>query len=294
MMMKYVEQFLVHIDRERHLSENTIDSYKRDLVKWVNYLSAKGIHDLLKVTDTDVITFTIHLKQKGRASSTISRQLASLHTFYTFLQQEEIISKNPVNNIERPRKEEKTIQILTINEIENLLNQPDDSNLGMRDSAMLEVLYATGIRVSELITLTLSDINLEMGYIKCSSAKKKRIIPIGKVAKRALQQYIENGRAALIRENEDILFLNYAGRPISRQGFWKVVKRYVKDANIDKAVTPHTLRHSFAMHLIQNGADLYAVQEMLGHADIKSTQKYIEMSRHDIRDIYKKAHPRAE
>ena len=237
----------------------------------------------------------MQLQKKGKASSTVSRTLASLRSFYLFMLQNGTVNSNPTSNLEAPHVEKKVPQVLAGTEVEKLLEQPKTTdNKGIRDKAMLELLYATGIRVSELISLEMSDVNIQMSFIRCRGGKKERIIPMGNKAKEALSEYIKEARPYMIKdENETALFVNCNGVRLSRQGFWKLIKYYRNEAGIQAEITPHTLRHSFAAHLLENGADLHSIQEMMGHADISSTQVYSKMMNSRIKDVYAKAHPRA-
>ncbi|MBM7614027.1 site-specific tyrosine recombinase XerD [Alkaliphilus hydrothermalis] len=294
-MYELIIGFSDFLTTEKKLSANTLESYKRDIRQYTTYLEENNISCLTNTNKTTVITYLIYLQNKGKAASTISRNIASIRCFYQFLLINNLVNQDPTINLESPKAEKKAPSILTLKEIDMLLSQPEVSNLkGVRDKAMLELLYATGIRVSELISLNIDDINVEMGYIKCSTGTKERVIPIGSVALEVLQIYIEEYRSSFIRVKEEAsLFLNCHGNRLTRQGFWKIIKAYTKKANIDKSITPHTLRHSFATHLIQNGADLKSVQEMLGHSDISTTQVYMNLTKNKIKDVYKKAHPRA-
>lgn len=291
-----IEKFILYLKNERELSKNTLESYNRDLRQFKNYLKKEKEIELIDVSKTIIITYLMHLQRKGRAASTISRNLASIRAFYQYLLNENIVSKDPTVNLQSPKQEKKIPSILTPKEVEILLDQPDiKTDKGLRDRAMLELLYAAGIRVSELISLNMEDVNINTGYIVCSrDTSNERIIPIGQMAVKILKTYIEDHRKSLVKEkDENALFVNYHGRRLTRQGFWKIIKYYTKKANINKKITPHTLRHSFAAHLIQNGADLKSVQEMLGHSDISTTQIYTQIANNRIKDVYKKAHPRA-
>jgi integrase/recombinase XerD len=242
-----------------------------------------------------VIAYLLHLQKKGRATSTISRNLASIRSFYQYISKSKIIDHDPTTELESPKVEKKLPQILSTQEVELLLEQPKCVDLkGYRDKAMLELLYATGIRVSELISLDVLDINLEMGFIKCNKGSRERMIPVGSMSIAALHDYLNKSRSLLIQTNEEkALFVNINGRRLTRQGFWKIIKQYKNLAKINKDITPHTLRHSFAAHLLENGADLRSIQEMLGHSDISSTQVYAQIAKNKIKEIYKKTHPRA-
>ncbi|MBR6728537.1 MAG: tyrosine recombinase XerD, partial [Clostridia bacterium] len=241
-----------------------------------------------------VLGYLNFLKKEGRANSTISRELIALKSFYAFLISKGLLAENPALGIKPPKVEKKLPQVLTTGEMERLLEQPVCSDLkGFRDKAMLEVLYATGIRVSELVQLDVSDVNLEMGFIRCAGAGKERIIPIGKICTGFLAAYLDNARPLLVKTPEEALFLNLLGQRMSRQGFWKLLKQYAQAAGIKQTITPHTLRHSFAAHLLENGADLHSIQTMLGHTDISATQVYVQFANSKLKDVYTKAHPRA-
>ncbi|KNF07423.1 tyrosine recombinase XerD [Gottschalkia purinilytica] len=288
--------FANYLESEKELSTNTIECYIRDLKQFTNYLEDNNLADILNVSKTLILTYLMHLQKQGKSISTVSRNIASLRSFYQYMLNEGVISKDPTINLQSPKQEKKVPNILTPNEIEILLDQPDiNTSKGIRDKSMLELLYAAGIRVSELISLKVSDVNLDLGYICCSkSNSNERVVPIGKIAVEILTIYINDHRDKFLKDNnEESLFLNYHGKKLTRQGFWKIIKSYTKKANIDKTITPHTLRHSFAVHLLQNGADLRSVQEMLGHSDISTTQIYTLVTKNRIKEVYKKAHPRA-
>lgn len=293
-MSGYINEYEVFLKEHKKLSENTLQSYRRDLKYFGLYLDSISQVSFLAVTHVDLLTYVIHLKKDGKANATISRNIASIRTFYSFLHQKGYIVFNPSIELEAPKMDRKLPYVLTLSEVERLLAKPDlRTAIGKRDKAMIELLYATGIRVTEIISLSLSDVNTSMGYIKCKGSTKTRVIPLGTMASKAIDLYLKDGRGYLINGDEDALFVNYYGKQLTRQGFWKVVKRYSDEAGIHKSITPHTLRHSFAFHLIQNGADVKAVQEMMGHSDVATTQIYLEMSNSKLRDIYEKTHPRA-
>lgn len=294
-MNTYVEEYTSFMTNVRHKSMNTVESYKRDVTQYITYLNESGIQDATLATKTTVLSYLLALQKKGKATSTVSRTLASLRSFYLFMMQNGRVSSNPTSNLEAPHVEKKAPQILAGDEVERLLEQPDTSdNKGVRDKAMLELLYATGIRVSELINLDITDINISMSFIRCRGGKKERIIPMGNKAKEALENYIKNARVYMLKnKNEMALFVNCNGMRLSRQGFWKLIKHYRSAADIQAEITPHTLRHSFAAHLLENGADIHSIQEMMGHADISSTQVYSRMMNSKLKDVYAKAHPRA-
>ncbi|MFA5524261.1 MAG: site-specific tyrosine recombinase XerD [Tissierellales bacterium] len=285
-----------YLEEEKELSQNTIESYSRDLRQFYSYLKENDLSDIISVNKTLIITYLMNLQKSGKSVSTISRNIASLRSFYQFLLNEGVVDKDPTINLQSPKQEKKLPSILTPKEVEILLEQPNiDSSKGVRDKAMLELLYASGIRVSELISLDLEDINLYMDYIISSKdTSNERVIPIGKMAVSILGIYIDKHRSNFVKDkDEKSLFVNYHGKKLTRQGFWKIVRGYTSEAKINKNITPHTLRHSFAAHLLQNGADLKSVQEMLGHADISTTQVYTLITKNKIKEVYKKAHPRA-
>lgn len=291
-----LNSFINYLEHERELSKNTLESYKRDINQFIHFLRERQINDFEETNKTTIITYLLYLQKKGKATATISRNLASIRSFSHFLMSENHISKDPTINLETPKSEKKAPKVLSLKEVELLLSQPDAiTEKGIRDKAMLELLYATGIRVSELVSLDYTHLNLEINYIKCLSGNsKERIIPLGSMAKIAIENYMKNCRTVLIKEGlEQALFVNYRGTRLTRQGFWKIIKSYTQKAKINKKITPHTLRHSFATHLIQNGADLRSVQEMLGHSDISTTQIYNLIPRNKIKEVYNKAHPRA-
>lgn len=294
-MNTYVKEYTSFMTDIRHKSLNTVESYKRDVSQYISYLDGTGVTDISSTTKTTVLSYLLYLQKEGRASSTVSRTLASLRSYYLFMMQNGVVKSNPTSNLEAPHVEKKIPKILSGEEVELLLEQPKNcDNKGIRDKAMLELLYATGIRVSELINLDVSDVNVPMSFVRCKGGKKERIIPMGHQAKDALENYINNVRKYMVKdENETALFVNCSGARLSRQGFWKLIKYYQHIAGIETDITPHTLRHSFAAHLLENGADLHSIQEMMGHADISSTQVYSRMINSKIKDVYAKAHPRA-
>lgn len=294
-MNTYVKEYTSFMTDIRHKSLNTVESYKRDVTQYISYLDGTGVTDISSTTKTTVLSYLLYLQKEGRASSTVSRTLASLRSYYLFMMQNGVVKSNPTSNLEAPHVEKKIPKILSGEEVELLLEQPKNcDNKGIRDKAMLELLYATGIRVSELINLDVSDVNVPMSFVRCKGGKKERIIPMGHQAKDALENYINNVRKYMVKdENETALFVNCSGARLSRQGFWKLIKYYQHIAGIETDITPHTLRHSFAAHLLENGADSHSIQEMMGHADISSTQVYSRMMNSKIKDVYAKAHPRA-
>ena len=292
----YVDQFINYLAVERGLAQNTLESYGRDLRQFTKYLQT-GHMDLLQDSSrTTILTYLNSLQSRGRAMSTISRNLAAIKSFYQYMVRERYLEKDPAATMESPKLAKKLPRILTIGEVEQLLKQPNGLlPTGLRDKAMLELLYATGIRVSELISLNISDANLELGYIKCyGKGAKERIVPLGSIAARCVQEYLSKGRGKMVRSYEEpALFVNHHGNQLTRQGFWKIIKKYALEANVPKEITPHTLRHSFATHLLENGADLRSVQEMLGHADISTTQIYTHVTNKHLKEVYDRTHPRA-
>lgn len=293
-MDKQIELFLAFIRDEKKLSDNTLQSYQRDLVQYMKYIDDNRLN-FYKVKEEDIKGYLEHLQEINKKASTISRNLASIRAFYQFLRKNKKIKTDPTEAIQAPKIEKKVPNILTSKEVELLLDQPKNIDLkGIRDKAMLEFAYATGMRVTEIISLDITDVNIEDGYVKCHSAEKERTIPLGSMALKALREYIENARPIIIKDEENkALFVNVNGKRLTRQGFWKIVKYYKEQAHIAKDITPHVLRHSFATHLLQNGAELKAIQTMLGHSDISSTQVYMQFQDESLRGIYRKAHPRA-
>lgn len=293
-MEKQITLFLEFLQNDKKLSDNTLQSYKRDIMQYHNYVDENSIN-YLKADENKIKEYLQYLQEIGKKSSTISRSLASIRSFYQFLIRTKLIKEDPTVNIQSPKIEKRVPSILTSKEIELLLDQPKDVDLkGTRDKAMLEFAYATGMRVTEIISLDIDDVNLEEGYVVCRFGSKQRNIPLGSLSLKALKEYIEESRPYLIRdENVKALFVNINGKRLTRQGFWKIIKYYKEQAHIEKDITPHVLRHSFATHLLQNGADLKAIQAMLGHSDISSTQVYMQFQDGALKDVYHKAHPRA-
>lgn len=294
-MDKLLDDFLYDLNNDRGLSQNTLESYGRDIRQFSIYLQGMG-STYFDVSKATVIAYLIYLQKKGKATSSISRSLAGVRSFYQYLYNNKLIDKDPTLNLESPKIEKKLPQILTVSEVELLLKQPDTSDCkGNRDRCMLELLYATGIRVSELVSLNIDNVNMDLCFLKCSGkGMKDRVVPIGSMALKALEEYTGKYRNALLKDrDEKALFLNFHGSRMTRQGFWKIIKFYAKKAGINADITPHTLRHSFAAHLIENGADLKSVQEMLGHSDISTTQIYAQITKNRIKEVYNKAHPRA-
>ena len=293
-MEKQVKSFLEFLQNDKKASENTLQSYRRDIVYYSKYIESNNLN-YAKIKEEDIKEYLEHLQSIGKKPSTISRCLASIRSFYQFLVRNKKVKEDPTLHIQSPKIEKRVPSVLTAQEVELLLNQPKDVDLkGTRDKAMLEFAYATGMRVTEIISLDIKDVKLEEGYVVCHSGSKDRNIPLGTLSLKALKEYIEEARPVLIRDEKvEALFVNVNGQRLTRQGFWKIVKYYKEQAHITKDITPHVLRHSFATHLLQNGADLKAIQTMLGHSDISSTQVYMQFQDSGIKNVYKKAHPRA-
>ncbi len=293
-MERQLKYFFDFLENDKKLSENTLQSYKRDLKQFKRFLEACELH-YNRVKEEDIKDYIKELQEEGKKSSSISRCIASIRSFYQFVLKRKKIKVDPTANIKSPKIEKRVPSVLTSKEVELLLDQPKNADLkGIRDKAMLEFAYATGMRVTEIISLNIDDVNLEEGYVVCKTGNKERNIPLGTMALNALKEYVKNARDVLIKsENEKALFVNINGGRLTRQGFWKIIKYYKEQAHITKDITPHVLRHSFATHLLQNGADLKAIQTMLGHSDISSTQVYMQFQDEGLKDIYKKAHPRA-
>ncbi len=293
-MKREIDSFIFYIHNEKNTSVNTELSYRRDLSKVASFLEDKGITDVSKITPELLSDYIDDLTAHNFADATISRNIASMKAFGQYLMSEGMVAEDASVMLKAPKMKKKIPEILTQEEVIRLLDQTvGDTPKKIRDKAMLELLYATGIRVSELIGLKISDVNLQMGILICHDEHKERVIPFGGEAKKALIAYLNHTREEMLGENtSDVLFANCSGEPMSRQGFWKLIKYYAKKAGITADITPHTLRHSFAAHLVENGADLRSVQEMLGHSDISTTQIYATMNHSHIRDVYAKAHPR--
>lgn len=289
----YIEQYVEYLRTTKKSSDNTVASYKRDLLKFANYFKSQEKMDIRSINETNLNSYILFIEKQGMSMATVSRNIASIKSFFAYLLREGIVQADPSEQLKPPKIEKKTPDVLTISEVNKLLEQPGNTTpKEIRDRAMLELLYATGIRVTELVTLKVHDVNLKLGYVECHDANKSRIIPIEDAAQTALAAYLDGVRDCMC-SNSDYLFSNCKGTPMTRQGFWKIIKHYAAKAGIDKDITPHMIRHSFASHLVNNGADLKAVQEMLGHADISTTQIYLNSKQSRLKEEYKKAHPRA-
>ncbi|MGI6767005.1 MAG: tyrosine recombinase [Lentihominibacter sp.] len=293
----YTEAFAEHLQSEKKMAANSLEAYKRDVNAFLCFEKERGISDITEISSTEIVAYLHSLKDEGKSASTVNRKMASVRAFFTFLTQSGIIPDNPTINIRAPRIEKKVPEYFSIEEVEKLMECPGETIKGIRDKAILEILYATGIRASELIEIDLEDVNFRMGFITASAANSKaRIIPLGRPAREALEEYVFNFRDKLLKEGseEKALFVNYAGARISRQGLWKTLKEYGEKAGLNCVLTPNTLRNSFAVHMLQNGADLKSLQELMGHEDITATQMYLAATKSRIKDVYDHSHPRAK
>ena len=293
-MQKEIDSFVSYLHNVKQSSANTQMSYQRDLKKFVAFCENRGITSVQKLRAQDLEAYVNVMGEEQFKPATVSRNIASLKAWVHFLQDEGILNEDISASLKVPKIEKKVPEIMSMNEVGTLLEQPSGNNpKEIRDKAMLELLYATGIRVTELISLNIEDLNLQMNYITCKDGAKERMVPFGAKARAAMLRYIEDAREKMLSDADShVLFVNCSGKAMSRQGFWKLIKHYTKKAGITAEITPHTLRHSFAAHLVENGADLKSVQEMLGHSDISTTQIYANMNQNRIREVYKKAHPR--
>lgn len=294
-MENYLQNFENYLQKNKNASQNTIVSYMRDVYKFNDYVLLNGVKDVTRCSSKDVSRYINELSGEGKSSATITRALASIRAFYTYLLSVKAVKKNPTKDIKSEKKKKTLPRILTNKEVDLFLKQPKcDSFKGYRDKAMLEILYATGIRVSELIALDVKDISCELGFARCGEGNSERVIPLYPAAISAISDYLENARPLLIaNQAEKALFVNLNGERMTRQGFWKIIKQYQKSAKITTEITPHVLRHSFAAHLIQNGADIGIVKEIMGHADISSTMLYAQLIKSNLKNAYIKFHPRA-
>ncbi len=294
-MLDLISAYENHLSKVKQASSNTVASYLRDIRQFSEWLRTTEEQDILEATQLNIRAYLEHLTEDGRSGATLSRNLASIKNFYAYLVSSGFLERTPVVDVHVDRGEKKLPQILTGREIELLLQQPALTDAkGYRDKAMLETMYATGIRVTELIELNVEDVNLELGLVKCGGSNKSRSIPLYPAALRALSAYLWYVRSGMLADpSEKALFVNVSGTRMSRQGFWKILKHYQQTANIEKEITPHTLRHSFAVHLLENGADLGSLQELMGHSDISSTQLYTQMVNQKLKSVYERCHPKA-
>lgn len=296
-MLKHaLTDYFHYLQIERGLAENTLMAYRRDLIQYMEFMQTKQIKEWEEVDRHHIIQFLKTLKEKNRSTATISRMISAIRSFHQFLVNDQIVTTDVSIHIEIPRQGRSLPDVLSVEEVEKLLNIKEDSPLAIRNKAMLELLYATGLRVSELISLEMNDIHLSMGFVRSlGKGSKERIVPLGSIAIEAMEKYLHFSRPILVKKNqsESKVFVNHHGRPLSRQGFWKLIKKLALEAGLTKEITPHTLRHSFATHLLENGADLRSVQEMLGHSDISTTQIYTHVTKSRLKDAYNQFHPRA-
>lgn len=293
-MIDYISEFELYLKQNKSASYNTVVSYIRDICKFNEFSYESGIKDIKKCTEKDISKYIEHLNNDGKSCATITRAIASLRAFFTYLMSLNVISKNPTKNIKSQKKKKTLPRILTNKEVDLFLSQPKcDSLKGYRDKAMLELLYATGIRVSELISLNINDININLGFVRCGKGSGERIIPMYPAAISAVKDYITSARPLLTNPAENSLFVNLNGERMTRQGFWKIIKHYQQTAKITTEITPHVLRHSFAAHLLANGADIDVIKEMMGHSDISSTLVYTQLIKNNLKSSYIKFHPRA-
>lgn len=295
-MDKYIDEFKWYLTKSKKLAACSVEAYERDINEFSRFLAEKNVNSLSEATQADIAAYLLKLRQDSRSGATINRKMASIRAFYKYLHAQGYATDNPSIGLKAPKVMKKDIEYITLEEVERLLEQPDTSLKGVRDRAILELMYATGLRVSEVIEANVEHINLRMGFITCTGEHgKARIIPLGRHARAALEEYLYECRAKILKDNEDdkALFLNYSGSRMSRQGLWKLLSEYSEQAGIKKKITPQILRNSFAVHMLQNGADLKSLQELMGHEDMVATQVYLSVSRNHIKDVYDQSHPRA-
>lgn len=296
-MKAVLKEFVNNLSKEKRLALNSIDAYQKDITDFILFLKSKDVCKIEEISNTDMVSYLLKLKNDGKAGATVNRKVASIRAFCTFIFAKGYISANPASNIRSPKIARKSVDYLTIKEVETLLELPDKTTKGVRDRAILELLYATGIRVSELTEMNVGEVNLRIGFITCTGEHgKARIVPLGRPSKAALESYIYDSRIKLIHNEESTekaLFVNYTGQRMTRQGLWKLIKLYAEKAEIAHKINPQILRNSFAVHMVQNGADLKSLQELLGHEDITTTQIYLESTKSKIKEVYDRSHPRA-
>lgn len=295
-MKNFLEEYINHLTVERGLAKNTLVSYRTDLNGYITFCRQHGLVTMEQAGKDTIMSYLYKMQLEGRSTATISRYLAAIKSYYRFAVNEGVIKKDPAQDLESPRPAQRLPRVLTIEEVDILLSQPPVGEpAGLRDKAMLELLYATGLRVSELVSLDITSLNLENGFVRCyGKGSKERIIPLGEIAARYIREYLGRGRCKLEKyKKTPALFVNHRGQRLTRQGFWKIIKKYAQKAKINTDITPHTLRHSFATHLLENGADIRSVQEMLGHTDISTTQIYTHLTQKRVKEVYNRTHPRA-
>ena len=290
----YVEEYCEYLKKEKDMALNTIEAYRRDVLEFGNFMEKRASRKLEEGTETDMVAYMLELKDGDKSSATINRKLASLRAFYNFMLEKNLVKLNPTAGIKSPKIERKQVDYLSKEEVNQLLELEVETNRGKRNRAILETMYATGLRAKEVIEIDVNDVNLKIGFLSCDGNHgKARVIPLGKLARQALQSYVEDVRKDTAKENEQALFLNYHGERMTRQGLWKILKECGEKAGLKRPMTPNILRNSFAIHMIQNGADIKSMQELLGHEDLASTQIYEEFVRAKIKDVYDNTHPRA-
>lgn len=284
-----------YLSVERKMSENTKNAYMRDLRSFETFVKERGLAGPQEAANTEILAYLMELRAENKSKATLNRKLASLRVYYSYLQRKGLIGENPADGIKSPKADKKEIEYISIEEVDKLMQLPDASLKGMRDRAILELLYATGIRASELIEMKTEDVNLRMGFVKCAPLHgKARIIPMGRICRKAMEDYILDARDKILKGKEEaVLFTNYAGKPITRQGLWKILKEYGQAAELSVGLTPQVLRNSFAVHMLRNGADVKSLQELMGHEDISATQAYLAVVKNRIKDVYDRTHPRA-
>lgn len=292
----YTDRFIDYLKSDKKASANTIEAYRRDIAAFVKYMESIGVADPAAAVSTDITGYMLKLRAGGKTASTINRKMASLRAFYSFLADRGIVRNNPAVELTVPRTEARVLEYLSIEEVEKLLTAPNETMTGLRDRAILEIMYATGMRVNELIQADVADVNTALGFISFDGSHgKARIVPMGRPARHAVDAYIREARPAFVKDREDCgaLFLNYYGQPLTRQGLWKIISGYGEKAGLETRLTPHILRNSFAVHMIENGADIKSLQELMGHEDITAMQIYMNVIRNRIKDVYDSSHPRA-
>jgi len=293
-MHDWLDQFMNHLTVERRLSANTLEGYSRDINRFVSFLESRGRSSAAQCNTEDIVAFLARIRQEGLAASSCARALSAVRTFFRFLVGERLLEQSPLRLVESPRRVRRLPGVLSLHEVEQILEAPNkETPEGIRDLAMLELMYATGLRVSELVRLKTHQVNLDVGYvIPLGKGTKERIVPMGTASLRSLQHYLEGARLALLKGRQiSFLFVTRRGRPMTRQWFWKLIQRYAWACRIERKISPHTLRHSFATHLLAGGADLRSVQSMLGHVDISTTEIYTHVTRERLKEIHKKSHP---
>lgn len=294
-----LEDYLTYLEKDRKKSQNTVEAYRRDILAFQEFLKIRGIDSFEEVDKSQVAAYLMDMKSMNKSSATVNRRLASIRGFYKYFISNEILYLNPAEDVKAPKIQRRELEYLTIEEVDNLLSMPDDSIKGKRDKAILEVMYATGIRAMEIIKIKLKDVNLMMGFITCDGSHgKARIVPMYPSAKKSLSDYIVNSRSFLMKnieynEEDSILFANYLGKPLTRQGLWKILKGYGEKAGLASKITPHILRNSFAVHMMQNGADIKTMHDLLGNEDLAATEVYLAVTKNEIKKVYDKTHPRA-